>query len=164
MVAMMRPKRYQYFRDTFTTFSPSNLYIYFFAHAAIQVDKLLEVVVGGTNMCPTATSSVPEDPFVQPPVVAPSHDAGLGRDAMATVMAQLEALKLANAEQQAKLRAYELDKAEHKTEVKKLREKVTVTTLIPVTYGEIVWAHLVRRAFPVPPPFSLVHHPTTWAR
>lgn len=100
----------------------------FFAHAAIQVDKLLQVIFGEANMRPAATSSVPEDPLVQPPVVAPSHDAGVDRDAMATMRAHLEALELANAEQQAKLQELELGKAEQETEIKKLRGKVTVTT------------------------------------
>ena len=110
----------------------------FFDHAAIQVDKLLQVVVGETNVCPTATSSVPDDLLVQPPAMAPSHDAGLDLNAMTAVTAQLQALELANAEQRAKLRALELDKAEHETEIKKLREKVIVTTLIPVICGEAI--------------------------
>eukprot|EP00752_Nemacystus_decipiens_P018652 g16723.t2 len=96
-----------------------------------KVDKLLQVIFG-ENMYPTATSSVPEDPLVQPPVVAPSHGAGLDRGAMATMRAQLEALEFANAEQQAKLHALELDKAEHETEIKKLRGKVaTMENRIP---------------------------------
>lgn len=132
-------------------------------HAAIQVEKLLQVIHPEANIRPTATSSAPEDPLVQPPVAAPSHDGGLDQAAkLATVTAELEALKLNYAEQQAKQQAFELDKAEQDTEIKKLRGKVTVTTP-PIKISKNL-AYVVRRAFRVLPPFSIFHHATPWAR
>lgn len=84
-----------------------------FARAVIQLDKLVQVILGEAHMRPAAASSAPKDPLVESPLLAPSHDTGLDQAAeLATMRAKLGALELAKAEQQA--------------EIKKLRTKVTV--------------------------------------
>lgn len=91
-------------------------------HAAIQVDKLLQVIHPEANIRPTATSSAPEDPLVRPPVLAPFHDGGLDQAAeLATLRAELEAFKLDKEKQQAEIEAVKLDN-------EKLLGEVTMTT------------------------------------
>lgn len=91
-------------------------------HAAIQVDKLLRIVLPEAEIRPTAASSAQEDPLVRPPVLAPSHNGGLDQAAeLATLRAELEAFKLDREKQQAEIEAVKLDN-------KKLLGEVTVTT------------------------------------
>lgn len=66
---------------------------------------------------------------MRPSVWAPAHDAGLDTPAeLATVMAELEALKLSKQKQQAEIAAVKL-------ESRKNREKVSVTKPPPHTIG-----------------------------
>eukprot|EP00903_Cladosiphon_okamuranus_P016272 g15005.t1 len=89
-----------------------------------KVDILLRVILPEAKIGPNTTSSVPKNPFVKPPVAAPSHDGGLDRDA------ELAVLK-------AKLEALELDKADQQAEIKKLRGKVTtMEKQIPKNHAE----------------------------
>ncbi|CAM9549359.1 unnamed protein product, partial [Hapterophycus canaliculatus] len=75
-----------------------------------KVDKLLQIIHPEAGIRSTATWSAPEDPPVQPPVAAPSHDGGLHQAAeLATLRAQLEAFKLDNEKQQAEIEAVKLD-------------------------------------------------------
>ncbi|CAM9577429.1 unnamed protein product, partial [Hapterophycus canaliculatus] len=75
-----------------------------------KVDTLLQVIHPEASKRPTATSSAPEVPLARSPVLAPSHDGGLDQAAdqaaeLATLRAELEAVKLDKEKQQAQIEA-----------------------------------------------------------
>ncbi|CAM9634329.1 unnamed protein product, partial [Ectocarpus fasciculatus] len=76
-----------------------------------KVEKLLEVIFGGSSSRVTNTPRAEDQSFVGSPAAsAPSHDGGLGREGelFAALKAKMEALELADERRQAKLEALEL--------------------------------------------------------
>ena len=54
----------------------------------------MEVILGEANVRPATSTSVTENPLVQPPMAAPSNDGDLDRDAeISALRAKMEALE-----------------------------------------------------------------------
>lgn len=104
-------------------------------HAAIQVDMLLQVILGEANIRSTATSSAQEDPLVRPPVPAPSHDAGLDQAAeLASLRAELGAIKLDKEKQQTEIEALKLENKKLRTEVTVNAGAASLSDLVPLLF------------------------------
>ncbi|CAM9189907.1 unnamed protein product [Ectocarpus fasciculatus] len=87
-----------------------------------KVEKLLEVIVGGSCSRVTKMPSADGQPIVESPAVsAASHDGSLDREAeLAVLKAKLEAMELADERRQEKLEAIELADERRKTKLEAL--------------------------------------------